>query len=96
MSHIFVRGAVVIIHGLQFAYAHVYLDGDPVGLLLVFPSAIAEVCNLFKVPAHLKDQSSVLAALLPWSLTVKGAECDASSVSVVESAEVCSARTPRG
>lgn len=58
----------------QFTYAHVYLDGERVGLLVLFPSAISEVCDLFKVPAYLAHQSAVLVALLPWSLTVKQLE----------------------
>ncbi|KAI0094587.1 hypothetical protein BDY19DRAFT_913567 [Irpex rosettiformis] len=53
----------------QFAYADVYLDNDAVGLLVIFPSAITEVCNIFKVPAYLRDKSSLLAALVPWSLS---------------------------
>jgi hypothetical protein len=40
-------------------------------LLIIFPSAITEVCNVFKVPSYLRDQSSLLAALVPWSLTAK-------------------------
>lgn len=39
--------------------------------MIIFPSAITEVCNLFKIPPYLQDQSSVLAALIPWTLTVE-------------------------
>ncbi|KAI0343935.1 hypothetical protein BDW22DRAFT_1327569, partial [Trametopsis cervina] len=54
----------------QFTYAHAYLDNDPVGLMILFPSAVTEVCTLFNVPSYLKDQSSILAALVPWKITV--------------------------
>ncbi len=38
-------------------------------MLVIFPSAITEVCNLFKIPAYLRDKSSLLAALVPWNLS---------------------------
>lgn len=40
------------------------------GLIIVFPSAIKEICELFQVPTHLREQSAMLAALLPWKLTM--------------------------
>ncbi|KAI0702474.1 hypothetical protein BC835DRAFT_1320860 [Cytidiella melzeri] len=53
----------------QFTYANVYLDNDRVGLLVIFPPAITEICTLFRVPDYLSAQSTLLAALVPWSLT---------------------------
>ncbi|THH02520.1 hypothetical protein EW026_g379 [Hermanssonia centrifuga] len=54
----------------QFTYARVHLDGDPVGLLLIFPSVMKDICDFFKVPPNLVESSQIIAALIPWTLTV--------------------------
>lgn len=46
------------------------MDGEPVGVLIMFPSVISEVCSTLKVPSQFRG-SSVLAALVPWKLTAE-------------------------
>ncbi|CAL1696456.1 unnamed protein product [Somion occarium] len=52
----------------MFTYAHVYLDHNPVALLVVFPSTHTDICNLLKVPLYLAHDGALIAALIPWTL----------------------------
>lgn len=46
------------------------MDDEPVGVLLIFPSAISEICSTLKVSSQLRA-SPLLAALVPWKLTTE-------------------------
>ncbi|KAK7694392.1 hypothetical protein QCA50_001578 [Cerrena zonata] len=51
-----------------FTYAHIYLDHNPVALLIVFPSAHTTICNLLRSPRIITDDGGLVSALVPWSL----------------------------
>lgn len=46
------------------------MDNEPVGVLLIFPSAISEICSTLKLASQMRASSSpLMAALIPWKLT---------------------------
>jgi len=54
----------------QVTFAPLLLDDAIVGMLLVFPPTMDDLCRRFKVPAHLQQIGSLVSALLPWALPV--------------------------
>ncbi|THH32342.1 hypothetical protein EUX98_g1848 [Antrodiella citrinella] len=51
-----------------FTYADAYLDNDSVGLLIVFPSALEDMCDMFRPPPNLRSPQGLVVALCPWTL----------------------------
>lgn len=54
----------------QFTYAHVELDKNPVGLLLVCPTALGSILDFFKCPKEPREGTDLVAVLVPWKVTV--------------------------
>src|SRR5262245_20126711 len=47
------------------------LEGSNIGVLLVFPSAIESLSIQCKVPANLRQDDTLIAALFAWKMTPK-------------------------
>ncbi|KAH8100518.1 hypothetical protein BXZ70DRAFT_937606 [Cristinia sonorae] len=54
----------------MFTYAPALLDGDPTGLIIVFPSAFDDLSDLFQLPPNLRAPDGLVAVLCPWMLPI--------------------------
>lgn len=63
------RQCAIELTPIQFSFATAYLDEDAVGLFFIFPAALQDLCELFRLPDNLRTGQGFVVALCPWKLT---------------------------